>query len=183
VRAARLAELKREALASAELAAYWEDHPADRDLLAHERPLDVKAKRARSAHLAEVPSYLLPPTLRAALEAAGAGIGTSKIGAKKKKKRKDRKQLAAQRGSGVSGGAPPPGTAAAAPPPPPALPPLRTATALKMAAEDAYRAGNASALRGAVEARGGGAGHRLTGTVDPLRAFTVNRNKAARVGL
>jgi hypothetical protein len=57
-----------------------------------------------------------------------------------------------------------------------------------MAAEDAFRAGNASALRSAVAARsggggGGGGGARLTGALDPLRAFAINKNRAARVGL
>jgi ATP-dependent RNA helicase DDX56/DBP9 len=191
VRAARVAELRREALASAELAAYWEDHPADRELLAHERPLDARAKRTRTAHLAEVPAYLLPPTLRAALEAAGAGVGPPKKRTKRGKKGA-RKAGASGGGGGGGGGsasggaqrpaeAPPAGGGAAPPPP---LPPLRTAAALKMAAEDAFRAGNASALRSAVAARSGGGGARLgVGAVDPLRAFAINKNRAARVGL
>jgi ATP-dependent RNA helicase DDX56/DBP9 len=88
VRAARLAELKREALASTALAAYWEDHPADIAVLSHTARADTDARmrggRAVSQkHLKGVPSYLLSDSLRDALDAAGAGAGKSQRGKKR----------------------------------------------------------------------------------------------------
>jgi len=71
IQAARMEELRREALSSASLSAYWEDHPEEKNLLAHAKPL---SSGRRSGHLKSVPSYLLPPTLRAALQEAGAGV-------------------------------------------------------------------------------------------------------------
>ena len=89
VHAARLSELKREALASSALTAHWEDHPADVAVLSHTARADLDGKsRGRVAsqrHLKDVPSYLLPDSLREALDAAGAGVGKGRRGGKKRR--------------------------------------------------------------------------------------------------
>jgi len=163
VREARMEELRREALASTALSAYWEDHPADKLLLAHARPLG-KGKRG-GAHLKEVPTYLLPVALRAALEEVGAGPGTAKNrgggsgGAKGRQGKKGgagkQQQQAQRREAPIA----PPAAGGAG------LPQLR--------------------LAGAGERGGGGGGMKGgRGGVDPLRAFALNagRNEKAGIG-
>ncbi|XP_048146148.1 probable ATP-dependent RNA helicase DDX56 [Corvus hawaiiensis] len=72
VREARLRELRQELLNSEKLKVYFEDNPRDLQALRHDRPLHPASVQP---HLAHVPDYLVPPSLR----------GIAKPGPKKKK--------------------------------------------------------------------------------------------------
>lgn len=74
IREARLADVRNELLASDALKAHFEDHPRDAELLQAVKHDRVLAPRAVKAHLKDVPEYLLPPSLKAAVEAAGGGV-------------------------------------------------------------------------------------------------------------
>jgi ATP-dependent RNA helicase DDX56/DBP9 len=75
IKEARLTELRREILASQALRAHFEDNPRDLAVLQHEKALNPQKVKT---HLRAVPTYLLPPSLRAAAEAAGGGISSGK---------------------------------------------------------------------------------------------------------
>ena len=77
IKEARLTELRREILASQALRAHFEDNPRDLAVLQHEKALNPQKVKT---HLRAVPTYLLPPSLRAAAEAAGGGISSGKGG-------------------------------------------------------------------------------------------------------
>lgn len=71
VKEARLTELRNEILHNDKLQAHFEDNPRDLAALRHDAPL---APNQVKPELANVPSYLLPKSLRAAVEAAGGGV-------------------------------------------------------------------------------------------------------------
>ena len=77
IKEARLTELRREILASQALRAHFEDNPRDLAVLQHEKALNPQKVKT---HLRAVPTYLLPPSLRAAAEAAGGGISSGRGG-------------------------------------------------------------------------------------------------------
>ncbi len=64
-------------MASQALRAHFEDNPRDLAVLQHEKALNPQKVKT---HLRAVPTYLLPPSLRAAAEAAGGGISSGKGG-------------------------------------------------------------------------------------------------------
>jgi ATP-dependent RNA helicase DDX56/DBP9 len=99
VKDARLAELRREILASQALRAHFEDNPRDLSVLQHARPLNASKVKQ---HLKSVPAYLLPPSLKEAVEAAGGGLRSGGAAAKKKDKKKEKKK-ASRGGSGGEG--------------------------------------------------------------------------------
>ena len=107
VATARAAELRRELLASVALKAHFEDNPRDIELLKHDKLASRGASsmlhRAEAVHLRDVPSYLLPPALRAAVEAAGGGVdrGTSR---KAKKTARKAEKGKTKTGPAVGGG-------------------------------------------------------------------------------
>lgn len=82
IKEARLAELRSEILASTALKAHFEDNPVDLDLLRHDKAL---APAAVQPQLADIPTYLVPPSLRAAVEAAGGGVRTKRRGKKRRR--------------------------------------------------------------------------------------------------
>jgi ATP-dependent RNA helicase DDX56/DBP9 len=131
---ARRSELRRQMLASEALRAHFEDHPRDLAMLSHAAPV---APGAVKPHLRDVPAYLLPPALRAAVEAAGGGARGSGAAAGGKRKR----------GGAAGGGGGRGGKSASAPPPPEDLAAaaasgarLTGAQAIALASEDVYRA-------------------------------------------
>jgi ATP-dependent RNA helicase DDX56/DBP9 len=67
IREARAAELRNELLNSEKLRAHFEDNPDDLRVLRHDAPLLPSRVRAE---LTSVPAYLLPTSMRAAVEAA-----------------------------------------------------------------------------------------------------------------
>jgi hypothetical protein len=70
---ARKSEIRREIRASETLKAHFEDNPKDAEvLLRHDAPLAPSKVRPT---LRVVPSYLLPASLVAAVQAAGGGVG------------------------------------------------------------------------------------------------------------
>lgn len=91
IKAARLEELRREILASEALKAHFEENPRDVTLLQHATPITIRSdQRKRSqAHLTNLPAYLLPPSLKAALQAAGASTDID-MGQKSKRRRKNK---------------------------------------------------------------------------------------------
>ena len=60
---------------SKKLQAHFEDNPKELEVLTHDKALQPARVMP---HLADVPDYLVPPTLRAAAEAAGGGVDTSR---------------------------------------------------------------------------------------------------------
>jgi len=94
IKDARLEELRREVLASAALRGHFEDNPRDLAVLQHDAPLagaggkrGVRARAGPKGHLKHVPDYLLPPSLRSALVAAGSSVDAVLAGGKRKKKK------------------------------------------------------------------------------------------------
>ena len=65
VREERAAELKRELLNSAALAEYFAVNPGDLKTLRHDRRAVPSSQLGDSKHLAHVPGYLMPRSLRA----------------------------------------------------------------------------------------------------------------------
>lgn len=63
VKAARLADVKREIVNSERLANYFEENPQDLDALKH----DTTLARTTQSHLAHIPNYLLPSALRGSI--------------------------------------------------------------------------------------------------------------------
>lgn len=63
VNAARLADVRREIVNSEKLKEYFEENPQDLEALQH----DLSLAKNAPEHLAHVPSYLLPPALRASV--------------------------------------------------------------------------------------------------------------------
>ncbi|EFN55662.1 hypothetical protein CHLNCDRAFT_23258 [Chlorella variabilis] len=61
---ARAKELKNELLNSQRLAAFFEEHPSDLNLLKHDKPLAASGAAAAAAHLKHIPAYLRDPTLQ-----------------------------------------------------------------------------------------------------------------------
>lgn len=61
VREARLKEIKQEILNSEKLKGYFEDNPTDLQVLRHDKSLHTVRIQE---HLADVPEYILPPTLK-----------------------------------------------------------------------------------------------------------------------
>lgn len=165
IKDARLAELRREILASEALRSHFEDRPQDLALLQHERPLAPKQVKK---HLRDVPTYLLPPSLKAAVEAAGGGVAKGK-GAGKKNRRGGK-----GRNKGANGGRPDlpasmaeavAGASASSAAHAAAVPRITPNQAIQIAQAEVY------SVR-----RGGAKG-------DPLKTFAYNANKAAAAGL
>eukprot|EP01138_Halocafeteria_seosinensis_P015808 gb/GECG01016133.1/.p1 GENE.gb/GECG01016133.1/~~gb/GECG01016133.1/.p1 ORF type:complete len:769 (+),score=136.05 gb/GECG01016133.1/:1-2307(+) len=95
VKEARLTELRNEILHNEKLQTHFEDNPKDLAALRHDAPL---APGSVKPELANVPSYLLPKSLRAAVEAAGGGVDDrprkkSKKGAKAHKNQSNQDPL------------------------------------------------------------------------------------------
>lgn len=159
VREARAAELRTQLATSAALAAHFEDNPGDLDALlrpAHARALQPKAVQA---HLKDVPTYLLPASLRAAVEAAGGGVAVgSGRGRGAKRGRHDGGGSGSGRGAAAMGGrgpAPASMEEAAA-----SHQRISASTVVSLAAQEAYSA-------------------RRSGGADPLRAFAYRDAPAA----
>jgi ATP-dependent RNA helicase DDX56/DBP9 len=138
VKQARQAELKAELLASQALQAHFEDNPRDLAILQHDRVL-TRRKEQLKPHLRTVPAYLLPPTLKAAVEAAGAGLGSGPAlagGAQKNKKKKNKgNKRAGAPGKAGGGGANKPGGR-----PAPAAARVTSAQAVALAEHEVYHA-------------------------------------------
>ncbi|PSC74391.1 DEAD-box ATP-dependent RNA helicase 16 [Micractinium conductrix] len=75
IKEARAKELKNELLNSQRLAAFFEEHPADLNLLKHDKPLAAAGAAAAAAHLKHLPSYLRDPNLQGKTFASGSGRG------------------------------------------------------------------------------------------------------------
>ncbi|MCO5110339.1 MAG: DEAD/DEAH box helicase [Burkholderiaceae bacterium] len=76
VAAARVADVRGELLASEALRAHFEDNPHDAEALQRVRHDKALAPGAAVPHLKDVPSYLVPAALRAAVESVGAGTSS-----------------------------------------------------------------------------------------------------------
>eukprot|EP00298_Acanthocystis_sp_HF-20_P005735 c15806_g1_i1.p1 GENE.c15806_g1_i1~~c15806_g1_i1.p1 ORF type:complete len:604 (-),score=225.36 c15806_g1_i1:39-1850(-) len=93
VKNARLADIKRELLGSAKLKAHFEDNPGDREALkVHSKNISSKIK----PHLAHIPDYLLPTSLKRATSQA---VVETRGGGAKKRSKFHGKSFAKSRGS------------------------------------------------------------------------------------
>lgn len=177
IKAARLEELRREVLASAALRGHFEDNPRDLAVLQHSAPTG----RAARSHLKHIPEYLLPPSLRAALEAAGSSVETVLSGGKRKKKKakshRERQREASQAAMSAASAAQV--TASLIDSAPAPIPDMDVeggggggaqGTLLDVAAADVY-------------SRHGGMGRSGGGKSDPLRTFTYQAHKSAALGI
>lgn len=84
IKEARAKELKNELLNSQRLAAFFEEHPQDLNLLKHDKPLAATGAAAAAAHLKHIPAYLRDPTLQGRSFVGNAGRGV--LPARKRRK-------------------------------------------------------------------------------------------------
>ncbi|KAL4858273.1 DEAD-box ATP-dependent RNA helicase 16 [Chlorella vulgaris] len=84
IREARAKELKNELLNSQRLAAFFEEHPGDLNLLKHDKPLAATGAAAAAAHLKHIPAYLRDPSLQGKSFAGNSGRGV--LPARKRRK-------------------------------------------------------------------------------------------------
>lgn len=172
IKEARLAELKRELLASQTLRAHFEDNPKDLAILQHARPLHVNSlnsllsNRGNMAHLKNVPTYLLPPSLKLAVEAAGGGLNASGIQTNTKKARTNNNSNKNNNARNRSN------DTLSVLPPKPLIPTdgsmpviMNPSDAIAVSKHDAYSA------------------RRVGSKMDPLRTFTYNAQLAASKGI
>ena len=75
IREARAQDLKAELLNSKRLASFFEERPADLQLLRHDRPIASAAAGASAPHLKHVPNYLRDPTLQGKSFVGTSGLG------------------------------------------------------------------------------------------------------------
>ncbi|KAL4423346.1 hypothetical protein ABPG77_006141 [Micractinium sp. CCAP 211/92] len=84
IKEARAKELKNELLNSQRLAAFFEEHPTDLNLLKHDKPLAASGAAAAAAHLKHLPAYLRDPTLQGRSFVGNSGRGV--LPARKRRK-------------------------------------------------------------------------------------------------
>lgn len=84
IKEARAKELKNELLNSQRLAAFFEEHPSDLNLLKHDKPLAASGAAAAAAHLKHIPAYLRDPTLQGKSFVGNSGRGV--LPARKRRK-------------------------------------------------------------------------------------------------
>ncbi|KAL4430654.1 hypothetical protein ABPG75_005910 [Micractinium tetrahymenae] len=84
IKEARAKELKNELLNSQRLAAFFEEHPTDLNMLKHDKPLAATGAAAAAAHLKHLPAYLRDPTLQGRSFVGNSGRGV--LPARKRRK-------------------------------------------------------------------------------------------------
>lgn len=186
VKEARLEEIRREILASAALRGHFEDNPRDLVVLqtsasssSSSGPGVQGLKGGVKAHLKHIPDYLLPPSLRQALEAAGSSVDqVLAAGKRKRRKAKSSREKAREVAQAAMSAASAAQVAASL-----AEGPAAAIPSMDMEAEEERPRDLVSLAQADAYSRHGGMRGSSKSGGDPLKTFTYQARKSAALGM